>query len=164
MKLAATIVLALAMAGCAKATAIPISQNMVQITSDAAPVCGASGAQRVAGRQAAMETIRRGYDRFVIIDARASNNIQVVGHTPVIAHTTGTATGMRTGNMVTAHGSATTTYSGGQPIVGGSHQQGLIVRMFKDGESGSEQAISARQELGPDWRKVASGGTLTCFD
>jgi hypothetical protein len=117
----------------------------------------------VAVKQAAVETIRRGYDRFLIVGGQYQNDVRVVGHTPVIAHTTGQATATGFGNFATAQGSATTTYSGGQPIVGGSHNQGLVVKMFRDGDPAGSNAVSARSTLGPEWKSISERTTLTCL-
>jgi hypothetical protein len=53
------------------------------------------GAQKVAYQRAAAETIRRGYDRFVILGGEAQSDIRVVGYTPTTAYTTRTATARR---------------------------------------------------------------------
>jgi hypothetical protein len=121
-----------------------LSADTFQLVTSAAPVCGRTGAQNVASRRAAIETINRGYDKFLILGAAAENNVRVVGHTPVQAHTVGTATATGYGNVVTATGSSTTTYTGGSPIIAGSHDQGLIVKMFKDGDPMRQRELSAR--------------------
>jgi hypothetical protein len=154
----------IALFGCAGSSTMPVSQDTVVISSRAAPICGAEGAQKVAFRQAAVETIRRGYDRFLIVDGQYQNNVGVVGYTPVTAQTYGTATATAYGNTAVAQGSSTTYYSGGQPIIGGSHRQGLAVKMFKDGDAAGANAISARGELGPKWAEYVKSETITCFD
>jgi hypothetical protein len=164
MRRFAALISAAALAGCASATTMPISADTVQITSRAAPACGAEGAQKVAIRQASVETIKRGFDRFVILDAAARSDVGVVGYTPVTAYTTGSATATGYGNMATAYGNSTTTYSGGQPIIAGSHRQGLIVKMFKDGDPAGSNALAARAELGSKWQEVVQNDTVTCFD
>lgn len=153
----AILIAVLALAGCARATTMPLSQDTVMITSRAAPACGPEGAQKVAIRQASVETIKRGYDRFLIVDAAARSDVGVVGYTPVTAHTTGYAT-------ATGYGSSTTTYSGGDPIISGSHRQGLIVKMFRDADPAGRNALSARTELGPKWQEAVQQDAVTCFD
>src|SRR5262249_21616659 len=100
------------------------SQDTLQITSEAALACGQAGAQKVAFQRAAVETIRHGYDRFVILGGEGQTDVHVLGYTPATAYTTGSATGHWFGNTGTAYGSSTTTVYGGQPIYGGSHNQG----------------------------------------
>ena len=51
----------------------------------------------------------------------------------------------------------------GYPIIGGKHNQALVVRMFKDGDPRGANAISARGTLGRDWQEaVKEGATTTC--
>ena len=128
----ATILASLALAGCAKATAIPVAANMVRITTDAAQMCGATGAQSVASKQAAIETIRRGYDGYVITAGDHDKT---------------------TSFSYNAYGGGSST----------QHHQSLLVKMYRTGEPGSENAISAQQQLGPEWRKIASEGQITCL-
>jgi hypothetical protein len=157
------IVAAIALSACAKSATMPLSVDTFQLTTSAAPVCGRTGAQNVAVRRAAIETINRGYDKFLILGAAAQNNVRVVGHTPVQAHTVGTATATGYGNLVTAQGSSTTTYTGGYPIVAGTHDQGLIVKMFKEGDPAGARAIGARATLGPSWKEaVKENAATTC--
>ena len=137
--------LTLPLAACAQTSTIPIAQDAFQITSSAAPICGAAGAQRVAVRQAAVEVIRRGGDRFIIAGAQGGS--QVVGHTPLVVQSTGYGGGI---------------IYGGAPMV--AHGQGLVVRMFRDGDPAAANALSARAELGPNWAEIAKSTQLTCFD
>lgn len=149
------LVAALTLTACAQSSTMPLSADTFQLLASAAPVCGSAGAQRVAIRRAAIETINRGFDRFLILDAAAANNVRVAGYTPVQAHTTGTIYG---NTMM-----ATTTYSGGYPIVAGTHDQGLIVKMFKDGDPRGANAISARTTLGSTWQEaVKERAATTC--
>ena len=140
---------------------MPHSANTFSLVASAAPVCGSTGAQNVAVRRAAVETINRGYDKFVIMNAASRNNVRVVGHTPVQAHTVGTSTATGYGNMATAYGQSTTTYTGGHPIIAGSHDQGLLVKMFKDGDPAGANAISARASLGANWKDAVKDGNAT---
>lgn len=153
------LVLGLLLSGCASSSTIPLSKNMVQISTSAAPACGMRGAQKMALRQAAVETINRGFDSFIIVGGQGSS--QLVGMTPATTYTTGSATAHGTRNYAQAYGSATSTTYGGMPMY--SHGQGLTVRMFKPGEPGSDNAISARQTLGPDWQEIVTKKKLTCL-
>ena len=58
---------------------------------------------------------------------------------------------------------ATTTYQPGPTIVSGSHDQGLAVVMFREGEPGAQQAVSARSVLGADWQEKVKNGVRTCL-
>jgi hypothetical protein len=52
--------------GCASASVIPLSADTIEINTTAAPVCSTAGARYAGFRRAAIETINRGFDRFVI--------------------------------------------------------------------------------------------------
>lgn len=154
----------LSLGACAQSSTLPLSADMVQIQTHAAPVCGAAGAQRLALKQAAVETINRGYDRFVIVGGQYQAQEQLVGYTPVVAQTTGSATAYGVGNTAYATGQSTTTYTGGQPMTATAHNQGVVVKMFKDGDPSGSNALSARSTLGANWLKLSQEKTYTCFD
>jgi hypothetical protein len=124
------------------------------IQTGAAPVCGGAGALRVAQQLAAIETVRAGYDRYIITGGQAQNNV-VVTEMPGSYNTRGT---FNQGNY-----QATTTYQPAPAIVSGSHDQGLTVVVFRDGEPGAERAVSARETLGTDWQEKVKNGVHTCL-
>ena len=134
-----TFAVAIALCGCARSATMQLSADTFQLVTSAAPVCSRTGAQNVAARRAAIETINRGYDKFLILGGAAENNVRVVGHTPVQAHTVATATATGYGNMVTATGSSTTTYTGGNPIIAGVSRSGSHRENVQGGRSQSRQ-------------------------
>jgi len=69
---------ALLLAACASASVLPMSADTLQISARAAPICGGAGAESIAFRRAAVETIRHNFDRFIILNAQALNNVKVV--------------------------------------------------------------------------------------
>ena len=127
-------ILPMVLLACTRASTIPLAQDTVQITAHAAPVCGAAGAQRAAVRQAAVETLRRGYDRFIIMGAEAQSNLKGIIYT----------------NSVVS------------PMF--SHEQGLIVKMFKTDDPQGANAVDAKAELGPKWQEAVNSQSLTCLD
>jgi hypothetical protein len=140
-----------------------VDSDTIVISTSAAPACGQRGAQEVAVRRAAIETLKRGYDRYVILDADAQSNVGVVGYTPLTANTYSSGTVKTYGNTGSYSGSSSTYFSGGQPIIGGTHDQKLAVRMFRQTDPGAEKAVDARRVLGPDWQSiVAKGPGSTC--
>jgi len=146
---------ALALAACTSSNTVRTSMNTAIVQTSAAPVCGGTGAAKVAQQQAAIETIKAGFDRYIIVDAASANNVQVV-QGPGTFHTTGVAHG--------GFYSGTTTYQPGMPIIYGRHEQAFAVRMFRNGEPGSGQAIPARDVLGPKWQeKVKAGAVNSCM-
>lgn len=155
--------LVLSLAGCARSSVIPITADTFQITAGAAVVCGAVGAQQVAVKQAAVETIRRGYDKFAVLGAGYHNDVRVVGYTPIVADTSTVATGSIYGNGFMGTANSHTTVHGGQPIMGGTHNQALVVKMFRHDDPAGSNAVDARATLGPDWQKTVESGANTCL-
>ncbi len=142
--------------GCASASSVRMSEREIMVQSTAAPACGTEGAMKAAQKQAAIETIKAGYDRYIIVGTSSSNNV----HTdvvPGVANTYGNANFY--GNSATFN--STTTYTP-MVITSGHFNQGFVVRMFKNGEPGAAQAVSARAVLGPKWADSVKRGVLTC--
>jgi hypothetical protein len=61
---------AIILTGCASVSTIPLSTNAFQITTKAMSGCSAEQTQKVAFKRAAAETIKKGYDRFVVTDSQ----------------------------------------------------------------------------------------------
>lgn len=107
---------------------------------------------------AAVETIRRGYQRFIIGGASSQSDIVVVPGRTVGAYTTGQ---FQTYGRTT-YGTATTTYQQTAPIVMGSHDSQLAVLMLNPGDPGYGNGIDAKAELGEDWADFVKNGVNTC--
>lgn len=56
-----------AVSACAQSSIQPMSQDTFKVATTAAPACGANGARNVAFKTAAVEVIRRGADKFVLV-------------------------------------------------------------------------------------------------
>lgn len=154
MKTIAIAVVALAVSGCVQTGATRTSADTAIVRASAAPICGSAGSAKVAEKQAAIETLKAGYDRYIIVDAAAANNVRAV-QMPGSYHTSGTIYG----NSL----SATTTYRPGPTVVAGRHDTSFAVRMFKEGDAGASRALSARETLGPDWaQQLKRGSRTTC--
>jgi hypothetical protein len=134
-----------------------VSQNQAIIQTSAAPACGNVGAARAAQKQAAVETIKAGYDRYIITSAAAANNVQST-QMPGTYQTYGTVNSYRGYGTV----NATTTYTPGPTFYSGTHDQAIGVRMFKTGEPGFEQALDAKETLGPKWAMIVKDGVNIC--
>lgn len=145
---------ALTLAACTSSDTIRTSANTAIVRTSAAPICGGTGAARVAQQQAAIETIKAGFDRYIVMDAASANNVQVLQGPGTFHHR-----GVSHGGFY----SGTTTYQPGMPMVYGRHEQAFAVRMFRDGEPGAHQALSAREALGPKWPEMVKAGRInTC--
>lgn len=148
----------LTLTACASTSVTPVAKNQIIISTSAAPACGRSGAAKVASKMAAVETIRRGYQRYVIAGANAENNVQVIRTGPTYANTYANASVY--GNS--AYGNSTTYFGGQQTIFAGSNDADLAVVMFNPGEPGFSNAIDAKTELGGEWEKLVKDGIKTC--
>jgi len=147
----------LVLIGCARTEVVDLSRNQVLVSTSAAPACGETGALRVANQMAAVAAIRRGYERFVIVDAGSDGNVRVTQIPGSTSRTTGTITS--TGNA--AYGSFKTT-TPPQTVVSGRNSADKRVLLINPGEPGYEQGLDARNALGPDWREIADEGVSTC--
>jgi hypothetical protein len=148
--------LCLTLSACVGTNSVRTSNDTAIVQASAAPICGGIGAAKVAQRQAAIETLKDGYDRYIIVGAAAADNVHVY-QTPGTYNTTATVNG--------SFIAATTTYQPGMPIVAGHHDQSFAVKMFHEGEPGAENALPARSVLGPKWQEIIKSGSLTtCFD
>ncbi|MEZ5777267.1 MAG: hypothetical protein R3E44_02790 [Paracoccaceae bacterium] len=107
---------------------------------------------------AAVETIRRGYQRYIIAGANAENNVRVIRTGPTYANTYSNASFY--GNS--AYGSSTTHFGGQQTIFAGSNDADLAVVMFNPGDAGFSNAIDAKRELGSEWETLVKDGIKTC--
>ena len=117
----------------------------------------------MASKRAAIETLKRGYDSYVVLGADAQDNVRVVETTPVTANTYSNGTINGYGNTATYSGQSNTTFSGGYPIIAGHHEPPLMIRMFRVVDPGSERAVDAKRILGPDWEKqLQSSSRGTC--
>lgn len=148
---------ALLLSSCVQSSTMRVSKNQMIIQTSAEPMCGSVGAAKAAQKQAAVETIKAGYDRYIITSAAAANNVTAT-QMPGSYQTYGTVNSY--GGFGTVN--TTTTYTPGPMIYGGSHDQSIGVVMFKDGEPGSDQAISAREVLGPKWAVIVKDGVNLC--
>jgi hypothetical protein len=133
-----------ALAACASSSVMDVASDTIVISTAAAPACGQRGAQEVAVKRAAYETLKRGYDKYIILDAEAESNVGVVGYTPLVANTQSYGSINTYGNSGTYAGSSNTYVTGGQPIIAGTHDQKLAVRMFRSGDPEAARAVDAR--------------------
>jgi hypothetical protein len=146
-----------ALAACARTETIRTSNNTMLLQTSAAPACGATGAARVASKMAAVETLRAGFDKYIIMAGGSQNNVSLV-QTPGTVYTTGNLT----------YGGGYGTYSGrstyipGATIPVGTHDQSLQVVMFKANDPQARNAISARETLGTEWQDAVKNGINTC--
>ena len=139
----AAAVAALSLSACANTSTTRLAQNMVRIDVSAAPACGRSGAVSVVSKTAAIETLRYGYDKYIIAGTGAENNVGVYGTSYNYNYATG-------GVYAT-------------PMIAGTHDANMTVVVFTYDDPAGAQALDARSALGADWQKiVAKGAPNTC--
>ena len=151
-----------ALASCQNSTSVPLANGVAQINATAPPICGRGGAQRQAVKQAAIHTLRNGYDRFVVAESDhyfdktiIEGSTRVVTENAVIAASNGSA-------GASAAGSKTTIVKS-PPIVSGMHEQTLVIKMFRTGDPGYNTGVSARQVLGSDWQNLIKRDNRSCL-
>lgn len=139
------LLLPVVLAGCARTSTAPAGADTIEITVYVGTICDAGDAERLARRHAAVETIRRGFDDYVVIGS--------VGGDHVAEEESATARTTLSG------GSGRTLFSEDAPLL--AHHRVLTVRMFQAGEGDSAATVSARAVLGDEWEAVVASGPAT---
>lgn len=110
------------LAACAHSSIQPMARDTFKVATNAAPACGPNGARNVAFKTAAVEVIRRGNDKFIIVGDNANEGFW-----------------------------------------SGNHQQDMVVRVIPENSPEAGNALSAREQLGPNWQEIlAKGAPVTC--
>ena len=151
------------LASCVSVSTVPMANDLVQVTASVDLECGAASGEKIALRQAAVETIQRGYDRFYVVDSQARDDVRVVGVTPTQSTTTSNVRGRSGYGRSTWTETSATVTTGGTPIYGGNLNRTLTVKMLRAGDAEAANALDARQVLGPDWQKKLTEKKSTCF-
>ena len=139
---------ALALTGCARTSTVPVGEDTIEITVHVGTICDGGDAERLARRHAAVETIRRGFDDYVVIGSVGGDH--TADEEPVTARTT------------LSGSSGRTLFSEDAPLL--AHHRVLTVRMFQAGAGDSAATVSARAVLGDEWEAAAAkGAPNTCF-
>jgi hypothetical protein len=125
----------LLLAGCVETSVQPLTQSSFKISTEAEDLCGAKGTREIAFREAAIEVIKRGADRFIVVGDQSRSEI--------------------TGGMFTTYGGFDTY---------GTNTQDMVVQIIQKGDPRMKDALSARQTLGTDWQAiVAKGSADSCL-
>ncbi|WP_417723979.1 hypothetical protein [Salipiger sp.] len=64
------------LAACAETSVQPMSKDRFKVQTHAAPACGPTGARTLAFKAAAIEVIRKGYDKFIIEQDTTGSGLQ----------------------------------------------------------------------------------------
>ena len=136
------------MTGCARTSTSPVAVDTIEVAVRVGTICDRTDADRIAHRQAAVETIKRGFEDYIVIDSVGGDHVE--DFAPLTART----------NLY--GGSTTTLFSEDAPLL--AHHRVLTVRMFRAGQGDSAETVSARAVLGSDWETlVTRGAPATCL-
>lgn len=136
---------------CVSSSVVRVSQDSAIVSVDADADCSSRSAASAAHMQAAIETIKAGYDRYAVIGSDAHDTVQVER----LPGGYETKTRMVRGTYYTK-----TTYVPGRVVRSGSYEQTLRIKMFREGSRGSADTIPAREVLGPRWQELVSKGKI----
>lgn len=139
------LLLPVVLAGCARTSSVPVGADTIEITVHVGTICDGGDAERLARRHAAVETIRRGFDDYVVIGSVGGDH--TAGEEAPTARTT------------LSGGSGRTLFSEDAPLL--AHHRVLTVRMFQAGEGDSAATVSARAVLGDEWEAVVARDPAT---
>ena len=119
--------------GCVETSIQPLSQSSFKVSTESE--CGAKTTREIAFRNAAIEVIKRGADRFVILGDQSSSKM--------------------TGGQFTTYGGF---------IAYDYNTQDMVVQIVRAGDRGYSDALSAKEALGPDWESIVSKeASKTCL-
>ncbi len=125
----------MALVGCVETSVQPLTQTSFKISTEAEDLCGAKGTREIAFREAAIEVVKRGADRFIVMGDQSKSEI--------------------TGGMFNTYGGFDT-YE--------TNTQDMVIQIIQKGDPRMRDALSARQTLGPDWQAiVAKGSADSCL-
>lgn len=126
---------ALILAACVETAVQPLTQSSFKIATEAEDMCGAKGTREIAFKTAAIEVIKRGGDRFIVVGDQSRSTVD--------------------GGFFTGYGGFDTY---------GANMQDMVIQIVGKGDPNYSNALSARQTLGPNWQEiVAKGSPDTCF-
>ncbi|NDW53287.1 hypothetical protein [Aliiroseovarius sp. PrR006] len=143
-----------ALAGCQSNSGL---ESQFLLRTSTVTACGPAAAARVEQELAAVETLRRGYDRFQILRNTVANSTRASVTGPTHANpyaTVDTSSTSANGNV---------TYFGNQRVaMSGAHEAMMYVQMFKPRDRGYKTATDARAVLGADWKAIVARGIYSC--
>jgi hypothetical protein len=130
--LAAAMMAFITFTACAQQSAIPLGNDMMEINVSAARIYGRAGAHEMAFKKAAEATIAAGYDKFIVLDNAGWNEL------------VGSGFSQHTANVNQYSGSA---QGSGAWSIGGRPEVKMLIKMFHNGDKGSEKAVDAQSVL-----------------
>ena len=129
------VVFALLVFGCAEQSALRLAADTVRINVSTAPIYGTLEPERRAMLLAAQETVKNGYDKFIILNGQSGFRSDYLGEIP----------GHASGSYGPYGGSFSAT--GPQAIRMNRYQTEVIIKMFKADDPQARNAVDAREVL-----------------
>lgn len=130
----------------------PLRQDVYRIDSRGNAFASARLVNDIALVRAAELTLQKGYSSFVVLDQAAWEKQELISTGGGQSYSTSTGTASVLGNTIIGSSQTTTTYSPPQTFNVSKPQTSMIVKMFKAGEAGSNNALNPReiiQTIGP---------------
>lgn len=158
MKLLTGLALALTVAAGAGCKSTNDLQKQFVLRTSSAAGCGPEAAARVEVELAAVETLRRGHDRFVIRGASKANSTKatVLNRADADAYEAANVYGS------SANGSTLAYFGNQRVLLSGAHEAQIYVHMLSPRDPGYDTAIRAKDVLGENWKEIARTGIQSC--
>jgi hypothetical protein len=119
------------LSACAEQSAMRLASDMVRINVSTAPIYGALEPERRMMAMAAQETVKNGYDSFLIVDGQSGFHQNTLGVSPGYAY--------GSGGSFHAQGPST--------VAMPRFQTAVTIKMFRVGDPAGARAINAREIL-----------------
>ncbi len=116
--------------GCVETNVQPLTRTSFKIATEAEDLCGAGGTRQIAFQSAAIEVIKRGADRFIVVGDQSRSAVS--------------------GGYFTDFGSFETY---------GTNSQDMVIQVVNKGDPNYGNALSARQTLGANWQEIVEKGS-----
>lgn len=158
MKTLTGMVLALTVATVAGCKTTNDLQKQFVLRTSSAAGCGPAAAARVERELAAVETLRRGYDRFVIRGASTADSTKATVLNRADADAYASADVYRN----SANGNTVAYFGNQKVLLSGAHEAALYVHMLAPRDPGYKSAIRAKKVLGENWKQIVKTGIQSC--
>lgn len=106
---------------------------------------------------AAVETLRRGHQRYIVSSADHVDNTNTYVLHPVYSAPSFISDGRGNSTYI-----APRMLSVGTVMTTGTNDATLVVEMLNPGDAGFDRALDAKSQLGPNWEALVEKGVSAC--